>query len=88
MGINAELQQINHRGEKDINWDAANFSCRVWSHVTDDFFFLRRDSSGVKMYAFYSLLVYIFYTVFKKEEEEDSLEAACGASSDVCLATY
>ncbi|KAK2844493.1 hypothetical protein Q5P01_011152 [Channa striata] len=25
---------------------------------------------GVKMYAFYSLLVYIFYTVFKKEEEE------------------
>lgn len=37
------------------------------------------------MYAFYSLLVYIFYTVFKKEEE-DALEGACGASSDVCLA--
>ncbi|TWW79284.1 Kinesin-like protein KIFC3 [Takifugu flavidus] len=33
------------------------------------------------MYAFYSLLVYIFYTVFKKEEE-DALETACGASSD------
>uniref|UniRef100_A0A3P8SKM4 Kinesin-like protein KIFC3 n=1 Tax=Amphiprion percula TaxID=161767 RepID=A0A3P8SKM4_AMPPE len=33
------------------------------------------------MYAFYSLLVYIFYTVFKKEEEE-ALEEACGASSD------
>lgn len=40
------------------------------------------------MYAFYSLLVYIFYTVFKKEEEEeDALEGACGASSAVCLAT-
>ncbi|XP_059195420.1 kinesin-like protein KIFC3 [Centropristis striata] len=34
------------------------------------------------MYAFYSLLVYIFYTVFKKEEEEDALEGACGSSSD------
>ncbi|XP_039974308.1 kinesin-like protein KIFC3 [Xiphias gladius] len=33
------------------------------------------------MYAFYSLLVYIFYTVFKKEEEE-ALKGACGASSD------
>ncbi|XP_072316220.1 kinesin-like protein KIFC3 [Eucyclogobius newberryi] len=33
------------------------------------------------MYAFYSLLVYIFYTVFKKEEEE-ALEGACGASTD------
>ncbi|XP_077577524.1 kinesin-like protein KIFC3 [Stigmatopora nigra] len=33
------------------------------------------------MYAFYSLLVYIFYTVFKKEEEED-LVASCGASTD------
>ncbi|GAA6227094.1 kinesin-like protein KIFC3 [Lates japonicus] len=33
------------------------------------------------MYAFYSLLVYIFYTVFKKEEEE-GLEGACGSSSD------
>ncbi|XP_051812782.1 kinesin-like protein KIFC3 isoform X2 [Acanthochromis polyacanthus] len=33
------------------------------------------------MYAFYSLLVYIFYTVFKKEEEE-ALQEACGASSD------
>ena len=42
---------------------------------------------GVEMYAFYSLLVYIFYTVFKKEEDDDSLEGACGASSDVCLAT-
>lgn len=36
------------------------------------------------MYAFYSLLVYIFYTVFKKEEE-DALEGACGVSSDVCV---
>ncbi|XP_034553921.1 kinesin-like protein KIFC3 [Notolabrus celidotus] len=36
------------------------------------------------MYAFYSLLVYIFYTVFKKEEDEEdeALEGACGASSD------
>ncbi|XP_031708364.1 kinesin-like protein KIFC3 isoform X2 [Anarrhichthys ocellatus] len=35
------------------------------------------------MYAFYSLLVYIFYTVFKKEEEEDeALEGAQGSSSD------
>ncbi|XP_060906490.1 kinesin-like protein KIFC3 [Labrus mixtus] len=35
------------------------------------------------MYAFYSLLVYIFYTVFKKEEEEEeALEGAYGASSD------
>ncbi|XP_028984476.1 kinesin-like protein KIFC3 [Betta splendens] len=33
------------------------------------------------MYAFYSLLVYIFYTVFKKEEEE-ALDGVCGASSD------
>uniref|UniRef100_A0A3Q4HHE9 Kinesin-like protein KIFC3 n=1 Tax=Neolamprologus brichardi TaxID=32507 RepID=A0A3Q4HHE9_NEOBR len=33
------------------------------------------------MYAFYSLLVYIFYTVFKKEEEEEeALEGACGDS--------
>ncbi|KAM4735065.1 LOW QUALITY PROTEIN: kinesin-like protein KIFC3 [Anableps anableps] len=32
------------------------------------------------MYAFYSLLVYIFYTVFRKEEEE-ALEG-CGASPD------
>lgn len=39
---------------------------------------------SVEMYAFYSLLVYIFYTVFKKEEEE-ALEGACGASSDVCV---
>ncbi|XP_028325818.1 kinesin-like protein KIFC3 [Gouania willdenowi] len=31
------------------------------------------------MYAFYSLLVYIFYTVFKKEEKE-ALENACGVS--------
>lgn len=46
-----------------------------------------RDVASVKMYAFYSLLVYIFYTVFKKEEE-DALEAVCGASSDVCLVTY
>lgn len=42
---------------------------------------------SVEMYAFYSLLVYIFYTVFKKEEEEEALEGAYGASSDVCLAT-
>lgn len=42
--------------------------------------------NSAEMYAFYSLLVYIFYTVFKKEEEE-ALEGACGASSDVCLAT-
>lgn len=43
---------------------------------------------GVEMYAFYSLLVYIFYTVFKKEEEEEEAsEGACGASSDVCLAS-
>lgn len=40
---------------------------------------------SVAMYAFYSLLVYIFYTVFKDEEEED-LEETCGTSSDVCLA--
>nr|XP_020468454.1 kinesin-like protein KIFC3 [Monopterus albus] len=33
------------------------------------------------MYAFYSLLVYIFYTVFKKGEEE-ALEGGCGAPSD------
>ncbi|XP_047454577.1 kinesin-like protein KIFC3 [Mugil cephalus] len=33
------------------------------------------------MYAFYSLLVYIFYTVFKKEEDE-ALEGACGAATD------
>lgn len=40
------------------------------------------------MYAFYSLLVYIFYTVFKKEEEEEeALEGACGDSPDVRLAT-
>ncbi|XP_061918962.1 kinesin-like protein KIFC3 isoform X2 [Entelurus aequoreus] len=37
---------------------------------------------SVDMYAFYSLLVYIFYTVFKKEEEEEALEASCGASTD------
>ncbi|XP_032414366.1 kinesin-like protein KIFC3 isoform X1 [Xiphophorus hellerii] len=37
------------------------------------------------MYAFYSLLVYIFYTVFRKEEEEEeeeALDGACGASPD------
>lgn len=39
------------------------------------------------MYAFYSLLVYIFYTVFKKEEEDEALEGARGSSSDVGLAT-
>ncbi|XP_056618977.1 kinesin-like protein KIFC3 [Triplophysa dalaica] len=33
------------------------------------------------MYAFYSLLVYIFYTVFKKDEEAE-LEGACGASAE------
>ncbi|XP_047216751.1 kinesin-like protein KIFC3 isoform X1 [Girardinichthys multiradiatus] len=40
-------------------------------------------SDGVEMYAFYSLFVYIFYTVFRKEEEEgETLEGACGASPD------
>ncbi|KAL2102016.1 hypothetical protein ACEWY4_003777 [Coilia grayii] len=34
------------------------------------------------MYAFYSLLVYIFYTVFKKEEEGEVLEGACGQSPE------
>lgn len=34
----------------------------------------------LEMYAFYSLLVYIFYTVFKRQEDEDS----CGASADLC----
>uniref|UniRef100_A0A3Q2QUG2 Kinesin-like protein n=1 Tax=Fundulus heteroclitus TaxID=8078 RepID=A0A3Q2QUG2_FUNHE len=34
------------------------------------------------MYAFYSLLVYIFYTVFRKEEEEEALEGACRDSTD------
>lgn len=43
---------------------------------------MRLDS--VKMYAFYSLLVYIFYTVFKKEEEE-TLQGEHDASSDVCV---
>lgn len=45
-------------------------------------------SDDGEMYAFYSLLVYIFYTVFKKEEEdeEEALEGAHGGSSDVCLA--
>lgn len=39
------------------------------------------------MYAFYSLLVYIFYTVFKKEEEEEAaLEGAYGESPEVCVA--
>ncbi|XP_026795764.3 kinesin-like protein KIFC3 isoform X1 [Pangasianodon hypophthalmus] len=33
------------------------------------------------MYAFYSLLVYIFYTVFKKEEET-ALEGACGETTE------
>lgn len=36
------------------------------------------------MYAFYSLLVYIFYTVFKKEEEA-ALEGACGETTGVGL---
>ncbi|XP_062387472.1 kinesin-like protein KIFC3 [Sardina pilchardus] len=34
------------------------------------------------MYAFYSLLVYIFYTVFKEKEEEEALEGACGHSPE------
>ncbi|CAL9705852.1 unnamed protein product [Knipowitschia caucasica] len=34
------------------------------------------------MYAFYSLLVYIFYTVFKKEEDEEALEGACGTANE------
>lgn len=29
MGINAELQQINHRDEEDVNWDAAIISAAV-----------------------------------------------------------
>ncbi|TTF41815.1 Kinesin-like protein KIFC3 [Bagarius yarrelli] len=33
------------------------------------------------MYAFYSLLVYIFYTVFKKDEEA-ALEGACGGTTE------
>ncbi|XP_058251832.1 kinesin-like protein KIFC3 isoform X2 [Hemibagrus wyckioides] len=33
------------------------------------------------MYAFYSLLVYIFYTVFKKDEE-NVLEGACGETTE------
>ncbi|KAF7708451.1 kinesin-like protein KIFC3 [Silurus meridionalis] len=33
------------------------------------------------MYAFYSLLVYIFYTVFKKEEET-ALKGACGETTE------
>ncbi|XP_060777745.1 kinesin-like protein KIFC3 [Neoarius graeffei] len=33
------------------------------------------------MYAFYSLLVYIFYTVFKKDEET-ALEGACGEPTE------
>ncbi|KAM9487972.1 kinesin-like protein KIFC3 [Clarias gariepinus] len=33
------------------------------------------------MYAFYSLLVYIFYTVFKKDEET-ALEGACGETTE------
>lgn len=46
-------------------------------------------SDGGEMYAFYSLLVYIFYTVFKKEEEEEqALEAAHGGSSDVRLQNH
>lgn len=50
---------------------------------------LQRLSDGGEMYAFYSLLVYIFYTVFKKEDEEDeeeALDGAHGGSSDVRLA--
>ncbi|PWA33665.1 hypothetical protein CCH79_00007652, partial [Gambusia affinis] len=41
-------------------------------------------SDSVGMYAFYSLLVYIFYTVFRRdeEEEEEGLDGACGASLD------
>ena len=38
------------------------------------------------MYAFYSLLVYIFYSVFKKEEEEEE-EDGCGATAKVSPAT-
>lgn len=36
------------------------------------------------MYAFYSLLVYIFYTVFKKDKET-ALEGACGEPTEVYL---
>lgn len=86
MGINAELQQINHHDKRTLT------VIQLISPVVYDLIWwlnsvLCRDSDSVKMYAFYSLLVYIFYTVFKKEEE-DALEAVCGASSDVCLATY
>lgn len=46
-------------------------------------------SDGGEMYAFYSLLVYIFYTVFKKEEEEEeALDGAHGGSSDVRLPNH
>ncbi|XP_038125466.1 kinesin-like protein KIFC3 [Cyprinodon tularosa] len=41
-----------------------------------------RSCHSVEMYAFYSLLVYIFYTVFRKEDEEDALEGASRASPD------
>lgn len=39
------------------------------------------------MYAFYSMLVYIFYTVFKKEEET-ALEGACGETTEVYLSKH
>ncbi|CAL8361583.1 unnamed protein product [Arctogadus glacialis] len=38
------------------------------------------------MYAFYSLLVYIFYTVFKKEDEEEE-EGALEEPAHVSMAT-
>lgn len=58
----------------------------VYGEIVEFIPYLQELLDSLEMYAFYSLLVYIFYTVFKKEEE-DALEAACGASSDVCLAT-
>lgn len=69
------------------NCNTAHFACHLHQDVHLMAEFCHLQGFGEKMYAFYSLLVYIFYTVFKKEEE-DALEAACGASSDVCLATY
>lgn len=57
----------------------------VHGEIAEFIAYLQELLDSLEMYAFYSLLVYIFYTVFKKEEE-DALEA-CGAPSDVCLAT-
>lgn len=46
---------------------------------------LERIRACVEMYAFYSLLVYIFYSVFKKEEEAAvEEEGPGGAAAGVC----